>query len=280
MKIALLQVTSSGDPYANAHMLEQAVTEAAQNGARFIATPEVSNLITPSREEQAAAIHSMESDPVLATLRSAARRHDVEILIGSLALRSDTSDPRYVNRSVFLSALGEVAAQYDKIHLFDVDLNAQERFEESRSYQPGSRACVVSTRVGHLGMSVCYDVRFAALYRALAQAGAQVLSVPAAFAMATGRAHWEVLLRARAIETGCYVIAPAQCGAHMSNCGRVRHSFGHSMIVSPWGEVIAQADETPQIVYGDIDVDQVSAARRRVPSLAHDRPFEMDVSRE
>ncbi len=275
MKLALLQVTSTADPYANAHMLCQGVAEAAGEGATFVATPEVSNLITPSRTEQAEAIHSMESDPVLSALQEAAQRHDVEILVGSLALRSDTDDPRYVNRSVMIGADGQIRAQYDKIHLFDVELSAQERFEESSAYQPGTEACVARTRLGLLGMSVCYDLRFAALYRALAHSGAQILSVPAAFAMATGRAHWDVLLRARAIETGCYVIAPAQCGVHPSRCGRVRHSFGHSMIVNPWGEVVGQAQDSPEIIYGEIDIDQVNAARRRVPSLEHDRPFEV-----
>ena len=275
MKLALLQVTSTADPYANAHMLCQGVAEAAGEGATFVATPEVSNLITPSRTEQAEAINSMESDPVLSALQEAAQRHDVEILVGSLALRSDTDDPRYVNRSVMIGADGQIRAQYDKIHLFDVELSAQERFEESSAYQPGTEACVARTRLGLLGMSVCYDLRFAALYRALAHSGAQILSVPAAFAMATGRAHWDVLLRARAIETGCYVIAPAQCGVHPSRCGRVRHSFGHSMIVNPWGEVVGQAQDSPEIIYGEIDIDQVNAARRRVPSLEHDRPFEV-----
>lgn len=274
MKIALLQITSTGNVHDNAHMVAELVGEAAAQGAQFIATPEVSNLLTPSREEQAAQIHSMECDPFLTMMRDAARAHEVEVLIGSLALRSDNADPRHVNRSVMIGATGEIIAQYDKIHLFDVQINAGETFRESAHYQPGQTAVLAQTRLGPLGMSVCYDLRFPHLYRDLAKRGARVLSIPAAFAMTTGAAHWEVLLRARAIETGCFILAPAQCGTHRAADGRVRRSYGHSLIVSPWGDVITQANDAPQILYADIDHGAVDAARARVPSLDHDRPYE------
>ena len=196
------------------------------------------------------------------------------LLIGSLALKTQDADGRFANRSFVIAPDGAVVARYDKIHMFDVTVSATEIYRESAGYRPGGRAVLAQIPWGALGMTVCYDVRFAYLYRDLAKAGAQVLSVPAAFNHITGAAHWEVLLRARAIETGCYVLAPAQTGFHPETSGgKGRRTHGHSLIVAPWGEVLADAGTEPGVVLADLDLEEVARARGRVPSLKHDRRY-------
>ncbi len=198
----------------------------------------------------------------------------VWIFVGSLALQTDDEDGRFANRSFAISPQGEVAARYDKIHMFDVDVSEQETYRESDGYRPGKQARILETPFGCFGLSICYDIRFPYLYRALAEAGAEILLVPAAFSPVTGAAHWHTLLRARAIETGCFVIAAAQTGTHSVTRGSARKTYGHSLIISPWGEILADAGTETGITYVDIDLSEVDRARSRVPSLRHGRSFE------
>ena len=273
MRAALVQMTATDAPETNLAMAGAALDAAVADGARFVLTPEVTNCVSASRARQVEVLRSEASDPVLAGLRDRAARHGVWLLIGSLALKTDDPDGRFANRSFLIAPDGAIAARYDKIHMFDVTLSETERYCESDGFRPGDRAVVADTPFARIGLSICYDLRFPQLYRALAGAGAQILTVPAAFAVATGRAHWEVLLRARAIETGAFVLAPAQCGTHPATAGRVRETWGHSLAVAPWGEVLADAGERPGVVLVDLDLDRVAEARGRVPSLRHDRDF-------
>ena len=273
MRAALVQTTSSDDPGASlAHVL--ALLEEAR-GADLILTPEVTNCVSASRERQMAVLRREADDPTLAALREAARDLSAWLLIGSLALRREApgEGAPFVNRSLLIAPDGAIAARYDKIHMFDVDLGGAEAYRESAGYVPGGRAVLAETPVGAIGMTICYDLRFPSLYRALAQAGAQVLTVPSAFSPVTGAAHWEVLLRARAIETGCFVLAPAQAGTHPAVEGRARRTHGHSLAVAPWGEVIADGGTGPGVTLVDLDLADVDKARARVPSLSHDRPW-------
>ncbi|MCP4818550.1 MAG: carbon-nitrogen hydrolase family protein, partial [Shimia sp.] len=194
--------------------------------------------------------------------------------LGSLAIKTTDQDGRFANRSFVIDATGDVVARYDKIHMFDVDVSPEETYRESDGYRPGTQANTVQTPVGNLGLAICYDVRFPHLHRALAKAGAQVLTNPAAFSYVTGAAHWEVLLRARAIETGCFVVAVAQTGQHPTSTGKSRRTFGHSLVVAPWGEVLADAGTECGITYVDLDLSMVDKARRQVPALGHDRDFD------
>ena len=246
---------------------------AAQGGAGFVLTPEVTNCISANRAHQQKVLHPEETDPTLAALRADAADLGIWLLIGSLGLKTDDADGRFANRSFLIAPDGAIAARYDKIHMFDVNVSDTEVYRESAGYRPGARAVVAETPFARIGMSVCYDVRFPNLYRALAQAGAEVLTVPAAFNHITGQAHWEVLLRARAIETGCYVLAPAQVGDHAAHDGGTRRTYGHALAVAPWGEVLSDAGTKVGVTFVDIDRDQVARARARVPSLTHDRPF-------
>ena len=273
MRAALVQLTSGDDPAANLAVLTERVREAAGAGAGLVCTPEVTNCVSLDRAHQSRVLHRQDDDPTLAAMRNAAARHGVWIALGSLALRTDDADGRFANRSFLLAPDGGIAAWYDKIHMFDVTVSETESFRESAGYRPGSRAVVTQAGEAALGLSVCYDLRFPALYRALAQAGAQVLLVPSAFSPVTGAAHWEVLLRARAIETGCFVLAAAQTGRHPATTGRSRETWGHSLAVAPWGEVLADAGTAPGLTCVDLDLSAVAAARGRVPSLSHDRPF-------
>ena len=270
MRTALLQLTSGDDPEANLIATLAAMREAAAQGAGFILTPEVTNCLSASRAHQRAVLHHEDYDPTLAGLRDAARELGVWLLIGSLAVKTLDEDARFANRSYLIDPKGKINARYDKMHMFDVQVSDSETYRESAGYRPGTRAVVAQTPFAKLGLSICYDVRFSYLYRALAHSGAQVLCVPAAFSRVTGAAHWEVLLRARAIETGCYVLAPAQCGENSKG----RATWGHSMVVAPWGEVLADGGDDPCIVYTDIDLAAVESARARVPALSHDRAFE------
>lgn len=274
MRAALLQLTSGDSPEENLTVIRDLVDQAAGQGAAFILTPEVSNCVSASRAHQQSALSSEETDPVLAELRRRASELQVWLLIGSLALRTDDPGGRFANRSFLIGPDGAVRARYDKIHMFDVDVSPEETFRESDGFRPGSRAVLADTPWGGLGMTICYDLRFPHLYRHLAQAGAVMISVPAAFSHVTGAAHWEPLLRARAIENGCFVLAPAQTGTHPAREGRSRKTHGHSMVVAPWGEVLADGGTEPGIVMVDLDPAEVAQARKRVPSLRHDREFD------
>jgi predicted amidohydrolase len=274
MRVGLVQLTVGDDPDANLPVTLAAVRAAAAGGARLVLTPECTNALTSDRALQRALFRDEASDPTLAALRDAAARAGIWLLVGSLGLRSDDPDGRFANRSLLVAPDGTVAARYDKIHMFDVNVTETEVYRESAAYRPGGRAVTVPTPLGILGMTVCYDLRFPHLYRRLAQAGAQILTVPAAFNHLTGAAHWEVLLRARAIETGCFVLAPAQTGFHPERAGRGRRTHGHSLVVAPWGEVLSDAGTKPGVSFAEIDLAEVARARERVPSLAHDRPFD------
>ena len=275
MKAALVQMSSSDDPATNLAEASVMIRDAVARGAEFVLTPEITNCVSGSREHQRKVLVPEELDPVLADLRALAADLKIWLLIGSLGVKSGEADGRFANRSFLIAPDGSVKARYDKIHMFDVDLGPGEKFTESEAYRPGAQAVVAETPLGNIGLSICYDVRFGALYRRLAQAGAQIITVPAAFAVTTGRAHWEILLRARAIETGCYVLAPAQCGSHRSSTGHRRDTWGHSLAISPWGEVLADGGTEPGVTLIDLDLAEVARARSRVPSLTHDREFKL-----
>ena len=274
MRAALLQLTSSDDPAENLETVRGMMRDASAQGADVVLTPEVTNCVSLSRAHQKDVLHLEADDPVLSGLRDEAKALGLWLLIGSLGVKTGDADGRFANRSFLIDDTGEIRARYDKIHMFDVQVTPEETFRESDGYRPGDRAVVAETPWGPLGLTICYDVRFPHLYRALAKAGARILTVPAAFSPVTGAAHWEPLLRARAIETGCFVLAPAQCGQHAARAGKTRRTHGHSLAVAPWGEVLADGGEEPGIVMVDLDLDAVDAARGKVPSLTHDRPFE------
>ena len=272
MKVAALQLCASDDPTANLDMTLPMVQQAAEMGAQFIATPEVTNCVSSSRRHQNDVLSLQERDETLAELRAAANQFGVWISVGSLALKLPDED-RFTNRSFLIAPSGRIVAQYDKIHMFDVTLSETEQYRESDGYRPGDRAVIADSEFGKIGMTICYDIRFPHLYRRLAKSGASILLIPAAFARPTGRAHWEVLLRARAIETGCFVIAAAQTGEHKTSLGQPRKTYGHSMIVSPWGEILADAGEDQSIIYAELDLSLVESTRARVPSILSNQSF-------
>lgn len=274
MRAALVQLTSSDDPEANLSETRMHVGNAARAGAELVLTPEVTNCVSSSRERQNEVLRPEDEDPTLQALRDDAERLSVWIVIGSLALKSGDPDGRFANRSFLINAQGEIVARYDKIHMFDVNISEKETYRESDGYRPGSRAALANTPFGRIGLTICYDIRFPALYRRLAQAGADILTAPAAFSPVTGAAHWETLLRARAIETGAFVLAPAQTGTHSTTRGNVRKTYGRSLAVAPWGEVLADGGTDPGVTLVECDLGKVASGRQRVPSLSHDRPFE------
>jgi predicted amidohydrolase len=250
------------------------IEEAVAGGAGFVLTPEVTNCLTSSRKHQHSVLHHEDEDPTLAALRKEAARHGIWLLIGSLGVKTHDEDERFANRQILIDPQGEIVARYDKIHMFDVDVTPEETYRESDGYRPGTRAVVADTPFAKIGMTICYDVRFPYLHRRLAKAGAQVLVAPAAFSHVTGAAHWHALLQARAIETGCYVLAPAQTGVHPASVGKSRQTYGHSLVVAPWGEILSDAGTDVGVSYVDLDLEKVSQARRQVPSLSHDREFD------
>lgn len=274
MRTALVQMTSSDDPVKNLSELRRMIGEAAAGGAGFVLTPEVSNCVSGSRKHQNAVLSFEEDDPTLAALRDLAAQHGIWLSIGSLGIKTHDADGRFANRQFLVSDTGVIIARYDKIHMFDVNVSEEETYRESDGYRPGTRAVVADTPFARIGMTICYDVRFPHLHRALAQAGAQILTAPAAFSHVTGAAHWHSLLRSRAIETGCYVLAAAQTGTHEASVGQRRKTYGHSLAVAPWGEVLADAGDAVGVTFVDLDMEKVAEARRRVPSLTHDRPFD------
>ena len=263
-------MTSGEDPTANLATTRAMLAEAVAGGAGFVLTPEVTNCVSNSRSHQRSVLRRQDEDLTLKTLREDAKRYGIWLSIGSLGLLTEDADGRFANRSFVINPDGDIAAWYDKIHMFDVNVSAEETYRESDGYRPGDRAVTCETPFGTLGLTVCYDIRFPKLHRTLAKAGADILLVPAAFSYVTGAAHWEPLLRARAIETGCYVMACAQTGTHP---GSGRKTHGHSMVVAPWGEVILDAGQNTGVHFVDFEVAEVSKARGRVPSLSHDRPF-------
>lgn len=272
IRAALLQLNVSADQQANLEATLGYIEEAAKSGATFVLTPEVTNCIAESRAQLEAGLKFEEDDLTLAAFKEAAQKYRIWLLLGSIALKTHDPDGRFANRSFLISPKGAVVARYDKIHMFDATISAVESYRESSSYRPGKRAVLADMERAKIGMSICYDVRFPELYQRLARAGAQILTVPSAFSPVTGAAHWETLLRARAIETGCFVLAPAQTGSH-SKAEKPRKSWGHSMAISPWGEILADAGTDPGITMVEIDVAEVDAARERVASLSHNVEF-------
>ena len=266
---AMIQMRSSLTPGANIDDAVRMIGEAKAAGADYVLTPEMTNILAAKREQLFAVIAEEESDNAVATLRELARQFGIYIHIGSLAIR--ISHDRAANRSFLVDPKGDIAARYDKIHMFDVDLAGGESYRESRNYRPGDSAVLADLPWGRLGLTICYDLRFPALYRALAEAGATMLSVPSAFTKQTGDAHWHVLVRARAIENGCFVFAAAQGGKHENG----RDTYGHSLIVDPWGRIIAEGGTEPGVVMARIDPAEVTKARARIPSLQHGRRFEI-----
>ncbi len=274
MRVGLVQFCASDDPAANLTAVTPLIREAAVQGAELILTPEVTNCVSASRTRQNEVLRSENDDLTLAGLRSEAARLGVWLLIGSLALKQ-SEDDKFVNRSFMVAPDGEVVATYDKIHMFDVAISEEETYRESDGYRPGDRAVVTNVSGVPVGLTICYDLRFPYLFRDLAKAGAKVLTVPSAFSPETGKAHWEILLRARAIETGSFILAPAQCGSHPTTSGRPRSTYGHSLAVDPWGRVLSDSGDLPGVALVDLDLDRVDDVRRRLPSLRHERTYKM-----
>lgn len=271
LPVALVQTRTPASPAAAFAHVEPLIREAAAGGAKLILTPEATNFVIRNREAREAVLATVERDEAVAGLRALAGELGVWLLVGSAIVRSGVDgDDRAANRSILVDDHGAVAATYDKLHVYDVDLPTGESWRESASIRPGDAAVVADTPWGRLGLTVCYDLRFPQLFRALAKAGASMIAVPSAFTVPTGEAHWETLLRARAIETGCWILAPAQGGAHEDG----RRTWGRSMIVGPWGEVIARLDhDEPGVLFAALDLDAVARAREAVPQLTHDRDF-------
>jgi len=267
--VGLVQMRSGLDPARNLEAAVKLIEEAKANGADYVQTPEMTNIVANRRDVMLAAVAPEESDTSLATFRTLARKLGIHLHIGSLAIK--ISPDRAANRSFLIDPQGEVVARYDKIHMFDVDLANGETYRESALYRPGEEAVVADLPWTRLGMTICYDLRFPQLHRALAKAGARFLAVPAAFTKPTGLAHWHTLLRARAIENQCYVFAAGQGGCHENG----RETFGHSLVISPWGEVLAEADVQPAVTFADVELQRLEDVRRQVPSLRHDRPFDV-----
>jgi predicted amidohydrolase len=268
-RAGLVQMRTGRSPQANLDAAAKLISEAKDGGADYIQTPEITNIMEASRQKLLDAIVAEESDASLATFRELARKLRIHLHIGSLAIK--VTPDKAANRAFLIDPRGEIVARYDKIHMFDVDLANGESYRESNNFRPGELAVVHDLPWGRLGITVCYDLRFPALYRALAEAGASFLAIPSAFTRITGEAHWQVLNRARAIENGCYVLAAAQGGKHENG----RETFGHSLVVDPWGRVIAEAGTEPGVIFATIDPAEVAAARARVPSLQHGRRFEL-----
>jgi predicted amidohydrolase len=268
-KAAMIQMRSGLTPAGNVDAAAALIAEAKAGGADYVQTPEMTNLLAANREQLLKTISDEKSDPSLAAFRELARKHGLFVHLGSLAVRH--SQDRASNRAFLIDPQGEIVARYDKIHMFDVDLGNGESYRESNNYAPGESAVLADLPWGRLGITICYDVRFPALYRALAEAGATMLTVPSAFTKVSGEAHWHILNRARAIENGCFVMAAAQGGKHENN----RETFGHSLIVDPWGRVLAEGGIEPGVVMAEIDPAEVAKARGRIPSLQHGRRFEV-----
>lgn len=267
MRIAVLQMTSGIVPEVNSDVLVTAIGDAAKGGAAVLFTPEMCGLLDRDRPRAAASITTEAESSVLAGICDAAKRHHIWICVGSLALAEQRADGRFVNRSFVVDDSGQIRARYDKLHMFDVSLATGENWRESAAYAPGEAATICELPYAKLGLSICYDVRFPALYAALSQAGADILSVPAAFTAPTGSAHWHCLLRARAIENACFVVAAAQTGTHADG----RTTYGHSLVVDPWGEIVLDMGTDVGLAFAEIDLSCVAKVRARIPVLEHRR---------
>jgi predicted amidohydrolase len=265
-RIAVLQMTSGIDPDANAATIAGAIDHAARGGAQMLFTPEMSGLIDRDRKRATPHIVSQQDDRVLAAVRDAAARAGVWVALGSLAVARE--DGLWANRALVIDAAGEIAAHYDKIHMFDVDLASGESWRESSAYAPGDKVVTVETPAGRLGLAICYDIRFPALFEALGQAKCDIIAIPAAFTVPTGKAHWHLLQRARAIEASAFVVAAAQVGQHQDG----RSTYGHSLVVDPWGDVaLDMGGEGPGIAFAEIDGARIAEVRAQLPSLANRR---------
>ena len=269
LRVACIQNTATRDIEANVDWVCARIDEAVAGAAEFIALPETVGLIEPVNERIPAATYAESDDIGLAAFCGKACEHGVMLLVGSQLIREEDG---IFNRCFLLDTDGEIRARYDKLHMFDIELQNGEAYRESDAIAPGDKAVIVETPFGRLGLSICYDLRFGALYRALAHAGAEMITIPAAFTQTTGKAHWHTLVRARAIETGAFIIAPNQCGHH---CDK-RYSYGHSLIVDPWGEILADGGPEPGVVYADIDLGRVAKARSRIPALRNERGFTLE----
>lgn len=269
-RVGLVQMCTGRDVDANLTELARLVREAAAGGAEYVLTPEVSVLMENDRARLFAATAPEEGNRAIGHCAALARELGIWLHLGSMGIL--VSPDKIANRSFLFAPDGSIAARYDKIHMFDVELPGGESYRESRSFEPGRTAVLADLPWGVLGLTICYDIRFPGLYRALAKAGADFIAVPSAFTVPTGQAHWHTLLRARAIEAQCFIFAAAQAGEHENG----RKTFGHSLVVSPWGEILAEADEVrPSVIWADVNSQAIAEARRRVPSLEHDRPFEV-----
>jgi deaminated glutathione amidase len=268
-KAACIQLSSAREVEPNIAAASDLIRSARAEGAELIMTPEVSDMMEPKRAQRLAKARDESSHPMLAAFRDLARETGAWLLLGSAVVRPGAGEDRLANRSFLITPDGAVAARYDKIHMFDVELAGGESYRESNAFRPGEAAVLAALPWGVLGMTVCYDLRFPHLYRALAQAGADFLAIPSAFTVPTGRAHWHVLMRARAIENGAFVFAPAQWGEHAEG----RKTYGHSLIVAPWGEILAESQDGTGYIIAEIDTGAIAEARRAVPSLSHDRAY-------
>lgn len=274
LRAALFQMTSGIDPAANAAAIVAMARRAKGEGADMLFTPEMAGYLDRDRTRAAQTLRAQGDDVVLAAVREAAAREGLWIHVGSLPLKGERADGRWANRSFLIDANGDIRARYDKIHLFDVDLATGESWRESSVYGPGEQVVAVDTPWGRMGFSICYDMRFPDLYRALTDAGATILLAPAAFTVPTGQAHWHVLLRARAIEAGCFVIAVAQTGAHQDG----RTTYGHSVVIDPWGDILLDMGDASGLGLADLDLSRIGDVRGRVPALANRREISKDVT--
>ena len=270
-KGALFQLSSTENPKENLEIINKMINIAAAKNVDFIALPETANCISNSKTHQDKVLQVEEDDITLASLIKAAKNKSLNILVGSLALKHNKSGDKFKNRSFFIDTSGRILAKYDKLHMFDANVSYSEKYNESARFAAGEKAIVVSTAIGIFGLSICYDIRFPHLYRDLSKRGAQILTVPSAFTVSTGKAHWEILLRARAIENGAFVIAPAQTGTHNFSNGGHRKTYGHSMAVDPWGTVLVNATSSVNsLSFFSCDLSKVTAVRSKLPSLTHD----------
>lgn len=268
-RVGLVQMRSGREPARNLDAAVALIREAKSAGADYVQTPEMTNILERNRENLFAAIAPEEKDPSLVAFRTLAHELGLYVHVGSLAI--EVLPEKAVNRSFLIDPKGEIIARYDKIHMFDVDLAGGESYRESHSYRPGELAVAADLPWGRIGLTICYDLRFPALYRALAEAGASFIAIPSAFTRQTGEAHWHILTRARAIENSCFIFAAAQGGRHEHG----RETFGHSIVVDPWGRVIAEGGSEPGVIMADVDPSLVATVRARIPSLQHGRRFEL-----
>lgn len=273
LRVGLIQLNGSDRPMHNLRKTSALIADAAAQGATFVVTPEVTNIVSTSRSHQLKLVVSEQEDETLQALRDQARELGIWLCIGSLAVTTGDPDGRFANRSFMINPQGEIVARYDKIHMFDARITETETYLESAGYRPGDQAVSAQTDFANVGMTVCYDVRFPRLYRRLALAGAQIITVPSTFSTVTGIDHWDVLLRARAIENGCFILAPAQTGSHKIVSGKPRQSYGHSYVVDPWGNVLLDGGTEEGAFVVDLDLDLVEQTRARIPSLSCSLPY-------